>query len=196
MQAEKHIDREQVRVRDILFTWSNFISLTRIFAALPVVYIYHTNGQTITPLIVGLIVYAILSDYLDGYIARKTDRVTEWGKILDPVADKICAFILFLYAVWAGLIPLWFFVVEVARDALIMSGSYFIKWQHGKVPMAVMSGKWSVNALAAYWMSAFFFPELTGVQLFFMGISLTLMFFSLIDYFHRFVLIRQGAEFN
>ena len=146
--------------------------------------------------IAGLIFYGIISDYLDGFIARKTNSISEWGKILDPIADKVSAFVLFVYAVWAGLIPLWFLLIEVARDLLILSGSLYIQIKHGKVAMAVMSGKWSVNALAAYWMCAFFWPQVAWPQLFFMGCALTLMFLSFVDYLHRFIQIQRGVEFD
>ena len=144
----------------------------------------------------ALVFYGIISDYLDGYIARKTNNISEWGKILDPVADKVLALILFLYAVWAGLIPLWFLIVEVLRDTVILAGSLYIQRRKDKVAMAVMSGKWSVNALAAYWMCAFFLPNVPWPQLFFMGVALTLMLLSFFDYLHRFIQIQKGTELN
>ncbi|MDZ7716448.1 MAG: CDP-alcohol phosphatidyltransferase family protein [Balneolaceae bacterium] len=196
MEKTKNIDGKKIQVKQTLFTWSNLISLSRVFIAVPVIYIHYQNGQQVNGIVTVLIIYAFLSDYLDGFVARKLDEISEWGKILDPIADKLSAFLLFVYTVYIGLIPLWFLIIEVARDALILCGSAYIKSKHEKVAMAVMSGKWSVNALAAYWMSAFFFPELINVQYFFMGISLTLMFLSLIDYFQRFLEIQKGAEFN
>lgn len=196
MEKAKNIDGKKIEVKQTLYTWSNLISLSRVFIALPVIYIHYNNGQQVTWVVIALIIYGFLSDYLDGYVARKLDEISEWGKTLDPIADKLSAFLLFLYTVYIGLIPLWFLVIEIVRDALILGGSIYIKSKHGKVAMAVMSGKWCVNALAAYWMSAFFFPELINVQYFFMGISLTLMFLSLIDYFQRFLEIQKGAEFN
>src|SRR5699024_3670914 len=119
-----------------------------------------------------LLFYGIFSDYLDGYVARKTENLSEWGKILDPVAYKIATFFLFAYAACAGLIPLWFFIVELLRDFIILSGSLYIQQQRGKVAMAVTSGKWSVNALTAYWLSAFFLPDVAALKHFFMGLSL------------------------
>lgn len=193
---DRNIDGKKISVKQTLLTWSNLISLSRIFIAVPVIYLHYNNGQQITWTIGLLIFYGFISDYLDGFVARKMDEVSEWGKVLDPVADKITASILFLYTVYIGLIPLWFFLIEIARDAFILSGSTYLKFKHGKVAMAVESGKWSVNALAGYWMSAFFFPELLGVQFFFMGIALTLMFLSFIDYFHRFKQIQAGLDFN
>lgn len=196
MTRSYKIDQHDVDVKQALFTWSNLISFTRILVAVPIVYLHYVNGQQVTWVITALVFYGIISDYLDGYIARLTNQISEWGKVLDPIADKFCAFILFFYAVYIDLIPLWFFVVELARDALILSGSVYIKKMHGKVAMAVMSGKISVNALGLYWLSVFFFPDAEAVHLLFMGNSLALMFFSFFDYLHRFNEIRKGKEFN
>lgn len=184
------------KISQALFTWSNLISFTRIFVAFPIIYLHYINNQQPTWTIAALVFYGIISDYLDGYIARKTNSISEWGKILDPIADKVSAFFLFLYTVWAGLIPLWFLVVEVVRDLIILGGSVYIQQKHGKVAMAGMSGKWSVNALAAYWMCAFFLPDIMWLQLFFMGCALTLMVLSFFDYLHRFILIRRGVDFR
>lgn len=191
-----NIDRNKVEVKQDLFTWSNLVSMSRIFVALPIIYLHYNNGQQITWVITALVFYGIVSDYLDGILARWTNQITEWGKVLDPLADKICAFLLFFYAVYIGLIPLWFFIVEIARDAVIMSGSLYIKWLRGKVAMAVMSGKISVNVLGLYWLSVFFYPEAEPVHLMLMGASLSVMFFSLFDYLYRFNQIRKGVEFN
>jgi len=196
LSGTKNIDGKRISVKQKLFTWSNLISLSRVCITFPAIYLHYNNGQQITWTIGLLIFYGFISDYLDGFVARKLDEVSEWGKVLDPVADKISAFVLFLYTVYIGLIPLWFLLLEVARDLIILSGSAYLQIRHGKVAMAVMSGKWSVNALAGYWMSAFFFPELLGVQYFFMGIALALMFLSCIDYFQRFKQIQAGLEFN
>ena len=184
------------KIRSILFTWSNFISFSRIFVAFPIIYLHLQNNMQPTWGIGALVLYGIISDYLDGYIARKTNSISEWGKVLDPIADKVSALLLFVYTVWAGLIPLWFLVIEIVRDLLILSGSLYIQTTQGKVAMAVMSGKWSVNALAAYWMCAFFLPQIAWPQLFFMGVSLTLMFLSFVDYLYRFVQIQKGIEFS
>lgn len=191
-----NIDQKEIEVKEDLLTWSNAISFSRILVALPIVYLHYTNGQQITRLITVLVLYGIFSDYLDGYVARVTGKVTEWGKVLDPVADKFCAVILFFYAVYINIIPLWFFIIEILRDLIIMAGSLYIRHLRGKVAMAGMSGKISVNVLGLYWLAAFFYPEAAAAQQMLMGASLALMFFSFIDYLYRFNEIRKGVEFN
>jgi CDP-diacylglycerol--glycerol-3-phosphate 3-phosphatidyltransferase len=194
--STKNIDGKKVKVTGRFFTWSNMISFSRIFIAIPVIYLHYINDFQITNAIVLLIFYGVISDYLDGYIARKTNTISEMGKMIDPVADKLSALILFIYTVWIGWIPLWFLLFAMARDISIMAGSYFIKKKYNKVAMAIMTGKISVNVLALYWIAVFFFPEATNVHMFLMASSLTLMVISWVDYFNRYRLIMSGAEFN
>lgn len=196
MREVMNVDGKKVLVRDDIFTWSNLISLTRVLVALPIVYIHYENNKEINNLILGLILYGVISDYLDGLVARLRNEISELGKILDPVADKIMAFVLFFYTVYLGWIPLWFFVIGITRDILIMMGSWYIKRERGKVAMSTMSGKVSVNVLAFYWLSVFFFPEMTSVHTVLMVASLIIMAISFVDYFYRYKLILDGAEFN
>lgn len=196
MREVINVDGKKVLVRDDIFTWSNLISLTRVLVALPIVYIHYENNKEINNLILGLILYGVISDYLDGLVARLRNEISELGKILDPVADKIMAFVLFFYTVYLGWIPLWFFVIGITRDILIMMGSWYIKRERGKVAMSTMSGKVSVNVLAFYWLSVFFFPEMTSVHTVLMMASLIIMAISFVDYFYRYKLILDGAEFN
>lgn len=164
--------------------------------AFPIVYLHYINDFQISTAIGILILYAGISDYLDGYIARKTNTISEMGKMIDPIADKLCALVLFIYTVWIGWIPLWFLLFAMVRDISIMAGSYFIKRKYDKVAMAIMSGKISVNVLALYWMAVFFFPEAENIHMFLMASSVTVMVISWIDYFNRYRLIMSGAEFN
>jgi CDP-diacylglycerol--glycerol-3-phosphate 3-phosphatidyltransferase len=192
----QNIDGKKVKVTGRVLTWSNTISFTRILVAFPIVYLHYQNNFQLDLTIYILIFYGIISDYLDGFIARKTNTISELGKMIDPVADKLCALVLFIYTVWIGWIPHWFLILAVIRDVLIMLGSYYIKKKYDKVAMAIMSGKISVNVLALYWISVFFFPETQSVHMFLMACSVTLMVISWIDYFNRYRLIMRGAKFN
>lgn len=192
----KNIDGKKVKVSGRVMTWSNMISFSRILIAFPIVYLHYINGLQVTTTAGILILYGVISDYLDGLIARKTNTISEVGKMIDPIADKLCALVLFVYTVWIGWIPLWFLILAMFRDISIMLGSYFIKSKYDKVAMAIMSGKISVNVLALYWISVFFFPDVTNVHMFLMACSVILMVISWIDYFNRYRLIMRGAEFN
>ncbi|MEX2435754.1 MAG: CDP-alcohol phosphatidyltransferase family protein [Balneolaceae bacterium] len=196
MREATNIDGKKVLVRDYIYTWSNFISLTRVLVAFPIIYLHIENDYQVDTAITGLVVYGVLSDYLDGLVARWRNEISELGKVLDPVADKLMAFFLFMYTVWLGWIPLWYFGLGVTRDLLIMAGSAHIKKKRGKVAMSIMSGKVSVNAMAIYWMAVFFFPEAVRVHQFLIVVSVVLMIVSFIEYKKRYYKIIKGADFN
>lgn len=196
MKEVINVDGKKVLVRNDIFTWSNLISLTRVLVTLPIIYLHYQNNREISLLVTVLILYGAISDYLDGLVARMRNEISELGKILDPVADKVMAFFLFFYTVWLGWIPLWFFAIGVVRDICIMVGSGYIKSKRGKVAMSTMSGKISVNILAMYWISVFFFREATLVHSVLMAASLAMMAISFVHYFYRYKMILDGAEFN
>lgn len=190
------IDQKKVNVRKILFTWSNLISLSRILTTFPIIWLHQNMGQAAMPWITLLILYIIVSDYLDGLIARLTNQISEWGKMLDPIADKLAALILFLYVFALGRIPTPFLVFAIIRDLSIMAGSALIRKKAGKVPMSVWSGKIAVNVLSAYWLVVFYRPEWEKTGDILLGATVSIMLYSFFDYFHRFYLILKGADFN
>jgi len=192
----KNIDGNSIKVSGKVFTFSNFISFTRFLVAFPIVYLHYQNDMSYNWIIVLLVLYGAFSDYLDGLVARKTNTISEVGKVIDPVSDKLCAVIVFIYTVWIGWVPLWFLIANVIRDLLILLGSSFIKVRYGKVAMSIMSGKIAVNVLALYWIAVFFFREATTVHTFLLIASTFAMVISLIDYFNRYRQIMVGAKFN
>jgi len=196
MREATNIDGKKLIVKDHIVTWSNFISLSRVLVVIPVIYIHIHNNYEINTAIVLLIAYGVLSDYLDGLVARKRDEISELGKVLDPIADKLMAFFLFLYTVMLGWIPVWYFAMGVSRDLMIMAGSGYIKRKRGKVAMSIMSGKISVNVMAIYWISVFFFRDAEVIHFWFMIASVAIMIYSFIDYVIRYRKIIEGTEFN
>ncbi|PKD42629.1 CDP-alcohol phosphatidyltransferase family protein [Rhodohalobacter barkolensis] len=196
MRETANIDGKKVLVRDDIYTWSNLISFSRVLVVFPIIYLHMHNDYQVNSFIWGLILYGAFSDYLDGLVARWRNEISELGKSLDPIADKLAAFFLFIYTVWLGWIPLWYFVLGVMRDTLIMAGSAHIKKERGKVAMSIMSGKVTVNFMAFYWISVFFFPGAENVHIFFMVSSAVMMIVSFVEYKQRYHKIINGADFN
>lgn len=70
-----------------------------------------------------LILIAGLSDALDGYLARRFDWRTRLGGLLDPAADKLLMFAVYVTLAWIGLVPIWFSAIVVGRDIVIIGGT-------------------------------------------------------------------------
>ncbi len=124
----------------------NILSLARV-ALLPFIVLCLKYNQNW--LLLVLLFLAVLTDYFDGFFARRLGQVTDSGKILDPLADKICVNTLTMALwLWRGF-PLWAAVLIVARDLMIVVGGLFIMKKRKVVPVSNWPGKWAVTLMAA-----------------------------------------------
>jgi cardiolipin synthase (CMP-forming) len=124
------------------------LSLGRIVLVIPITVLIYRDPAENFGWIFGLILLALATDWLDGRIARWTGTVSEWGKVLDPMADKLAAASVTLALVARGDLPVWFVVLVVARDALIAIGGVAQTRRIGYVMPSLWSGKVAVNLLA------------------------------------------------
>ena len=92
--------------------------------------------------IVAIIIFALASitDYIDGYWARKERLVTDLGIFLDPLADKMLISLTFLALVYLNLVPLWMFAVILVRD-LAVDGMRMMSAKNGITVPASKAGK-------------------------------------------------------
>ena len=92
----------------------------------------------------AIFIIASLTDLLDGKIARKYNLVTNFGKFMDPLADKllVCSALIAMSSL--GVIPAWITIVIIARE-FIISGFRLIAAEKGVVIVASMWGKWKTT---------------------------------------------------
>jgi CDP-diacylglycerol--glycerol-3-phosphate 3-phosphatidyltransferase len=124
------------------WTAANVLSLTRLVLVGPIAVLLWQDG----PLgwLLGLTIAAIMTDWFDGRVARWTRSVSEWGKVIDPVADKVAAVLtvsVLTFRPAEPTLPLWFFGLIVGRDLLILAGGAWIARRSGKVLMSAWAGK-------------------------------------------------------
>ncbi len=117
-------------------------------------------------------IIAAVTDFLDGYFARKLNLVTSLGKLLDPIADKVLtasAFI-FLCAHEQNFCPAWVVVVILAREFLV-TGLRQIAVEKGQVIAADWSGKWKTGFQIGFCITAlvWLYLESLGQQGFFLA---------------------------
>jgi CDP-diacylglycerol--glycerol-3-phosphate 3-phosphatidyltransferase len=97
----------------------------------------------------AVFILAAISDYFDGRIAHKRNMVTDFGKLMDPIADKILVISAFAVFVQMQLIDAWMFVFIISRELLVTSLRLFAL-NKGKVLSASRSGKHkTVSQMAA-----------------------------------------------
>ena len=98
----------------------NALSLLRIFLVAPflVAVIYRQY-----PFALGLFVTAGVSDFLDGYLARRLDQKSVLGTYLDPLGDRLLSTVAFIALSLQGLVPPWLAVTVVAKDLYVALGA-------------------------------------------------------------------------
>lgn len=118
----------------------NALTLSRIFLTplLVVVLLTRIDGKEIYGALIFVV--AALTDYFDGYFARKRNQVTALGKLLDPIADKLLVSSAFISLVELKLAPAWMVVIIVGREFAV-SGMRSIAASFGHVMPANWFGK-------------------------------------------------------
>lgn len=89
-------------------------------------------------------VVAAISDFVDGWLARKLGLVTPMGKLMDPLADKVLVSAAFVYLSTQGMAPVWVTVLIIGREFMV-TGLRQIAMEAGQVMAADRLGKWKTT---------------------------------------------------
>jgi CDP-diacylglycerol---glycerol-3-phosphate 3-phosphatidyltransferase len=121
-------------------TLANILTLLRIFLSPIFVIVFLQEGFWPKVFSLLIVITSELTDGFDGYLARSRGEVTDFGKLLDPLADSISRITVFVAFMAVGLIPWWMVLVFVYRDSLISTMRTVCAYR-GEVIAARSSGK-------------------------------------------------------
>jgi CDP-diacylglycerol--glycerol-3-phosphate 3-phosphatidyltransferase len=120
----------------------NQLTILRIILSPVFLYLFLSDYLLFNIISVVVYIIAALSDWYDGWLARKFNYITSWGKFWDPLADKILTSTAFIGFAIVDLIPYWMVVIIVGRDILVtllrvfadkkgfsFSTSFYAKWK-------------------------------------------------------------------
>ena len=130
-------DEPRIASRRVL-TIPNLLSFARL-AVLPFVYLDLANDR-FTRAFVLVAVFAA-TDWLDGYLARRLDQVTELGTLLDPISDRVLFVVVGVGFVVSGLLPLWAVLILVVRDVLVGAAGVALLVRGATPPPVTRLGK-------------------------------------------------------
>ncbi|MDZ7331308.1 MAG: CDP-alcohol phosphatidyltransferase family protein [candidate division KSB1 bacterium] len=139
------------------WTIPNLLSIFRILLVFPIAYFVWKDH--LRPVII-LALVSIASDYLDGIIARRYHQISEWGKLLDPLADKLAIAVILIVLYFKQNVPLWLVGIVIGRDVAIAILGLFLASKFKYVAASNMTGKVTANVLALMVVSYIFNLEL------------------------------------
>lgn len=119
---------------------ANRLTILRIILTFIFMFFLFCRGPWAKILALLVFISAGLSDYFDGRIAHKRNMVTDFGKLMDPIADKVLVIAAFAAFVQMQLVAAWMFVLIIFREILITSLRLFAL-NKGKVLSAAKAGK-------------------------------------------------------
>lgn len=133
----------------------------------------------------ALFIIASLTDLLDGHIARKYNLVTNFGKFMDPVADKLLVCAAMICLVEMGKIPAWIVIVIMSRE-FIINGFRLVASDNGRVIAASYWGKFKTTFQMV--MICLMIADIAAISILtqiVMWIALALTIISLVDYLYK-----------
>tara|TARA_Y100001960_G_C14154664_1_gene577783 strand:- start:136 stop:576 length:441 start_codon:yes stop_codon:yes gene_type:complete len=136
----------------------------------------------------------ILSDLLDGYIARVSNNVTDFGKLIDPLADKVCLLIVIIYLTQKpgldGFFILIYFIFLCFRDTMILLLGLYLMNKYEHRFDSINSGKWFVAFSALMFLVFIYDPILVKflyIKWYLYCITMILMIYSTYQYYIRYL---------
>ena len=167
-----------------VWTASNLLSVSRLIIGL-FLYLLILYQHSIWAILLSII--AIFTDYADGYLARKRNEISELGKILDPVADKVTVGLSSIALYQAYGLPLWVVIFIVGRDLLILSGSLILIGKMNHVTPSELPGKIAVTVISLLLLSYLF--DFNPVKTPLLVLTILIIIISFIYYVVKFITV-------
>jgi CDP-diacylglycerol--glycerol-3-phosphate 3-phosphatidyltransferase len=133
--------RRRPSLREQALSLPNLLTLFRV-AAIPVVLVLLQRGSPRASFLAALVyIAAAITDYLDGWVARRRQLTSTLGKFLDPLADKLLVMAVLVLMIPMGRVPAWLTIVILGREIAI-TGLRGVASAEGFVIQASRGGKW------------------------------------------------------
>ena len=167
-------------------TTASKITLIRVvFIPIYMVLMYLSEGKTngFMWAALGVFVLASITDYIDGLIARKCNQVTDFGKFLDPLADKLLTIAaMVMFCMWDDRFPAWALMIVLTREFAV-TGLRMVAVGKGKVIAAGQSGKFKTASSMIGLCVLMCFPTVDHVAWIVVGVVVVTTVYSGIEYF-------------
>lgn len=168
----------------------NLLTLIR-FLLIPVFCIIYFSGIKYSFIIsMSIFFMAGITDFLDGYIARKNNLVTDIGTVLDPLADKLMTLIVLFCLAYSKIIPYWIFTLFLIKELVMVSGGVNL-YKCKKILPANYYGK---AATILFYISIGILILNKTIGTYLLCITLLAALYAFINYFKHFLNIKRNLK--
>ena len=173
-----------------VFTVSNFLSICRLLLLVPIVYFLRQRGPEANVTAVAFMLLAALTDWLDGFLARRLHKTSNVGRVIDPLADKIAIGVLVVILVFERGFPLWFVVIALLRDLVILALGLYIARRYHYIVESNIYGKVTATVLAM--LIIVYTLEWRLLSDILLWASLAMLIVSSVNYWQRYIDLRRS----
>ena len=107
----------------------NQLTTLRIILTPVFLFLFISGDPLLIQISLAVFIVAAITDWYDGWLARKFNYITSWGKFMDPLADKILTSTAFFALVEIGALELWMVILVVFRDLFVTGLRLFAEWK-------------------------------------------------------------------
>lgn len=166
MVAEHETHPEKQEVRHTVYSVANLVTMLRLLLV-PFFFSALVGADTERGRLVAFAIYAIAAstDWIDGQIARRTNTVTQFGKTVDPLVDRLllASGVVGLYLI--GELPLWVPAVLVGRDVYLLYGAYLLERHGVRLPVTFLGKLTTAVLLVGFSLLIAGWPSVSGLGL-------------------------------
>lgn len=181
--------KDEPTISESYLTIPNIITSFR-FILLPLTVLSILNQEFIRAAALVLISFA--TDVLDGFIARRWDQHSEFGRIIDPLSDKIGNILVLGCLSWLGLFPIWALILFVFREVVIMGSSLYLILSGQNVIPSLIYGR--IAGVFFIFTEVVYLLNIRPLLMASLIVFLLMMMFALIKYLESFSRVLSGKE--
>ena len=173
----------------------NIISVFRICLVPIFIAVYFTDKHDIKTYAILVYAVAALSDFLDGFLARKFKVASNLGKLLDPLGDKVMTFAVILCITIDGLLPVWAVIVVGVKEILMAIGGFVVhKVAHVELPPSNLIGKISTVVFFMVCVSVMLFDIPGGISAMMISGAIVLTLLAFASYIRTYALVMRDRK--
>lgn len=181
---------------DRKWTISNILSMSRIVLLPFIAVIIRNDSYKTSPSSLFLLLFFVATDFLDGFLARKLNQITKLGKILDPLADKLCIITVSILIWQYKNFPFWALLFILIREVIILSGGVILLRTRDVIFSSNIAGKFGTFFTSLSLLGYLFLENASLLPYTLLVIGFTFYVLAFIFYLLDYLKVMKYAKFS